>query len=214
MSIFRWILGGLIGASAGVLVWVLVGYFAHREVGWIAWGVGFLTGFGVRYAAYLCDDDASVAKGVFAAVVAIVAIVCAKYFVFTLLVADSKNEAQQLQKMLPGADDTAITNIARDLATQAAKRGENIVWPPGVTATTASKEGDFPPTIWSDAVLHWLGTGTPQEKEQKKQRFAASLKLSVIEPEFSDSFSPFDLLWFGLAIVTAFKVGVGSYGGD
>ena len=36
-------------------IWVFVGYYAHREVGWIAWGIGFLAGLGLRYVAYLQD---------------------------------------------------------------------------------------------------------------------------------------------------------------
>ena len=62
MAAIRWLVGGLIGGATGVVIWVLIGYFAHYEVGWIAWGVGFLTGLGVRYAAYLNGEEASLCK--------------------------------------------------------------------------------------------------------------------------------------------------------
>ena len=42
------VIGGIFGGMVGVFIWVEVGYFTHYEVGWIAWGVGFLVGFGVR----------------------------------------------------------------------------------------------------------------------------------------------------------------------
>jgi hypothetical protein len=219
MGIFRWVLGGLCGAAAGVVVWVLVGYFAHREVGWIAWVVGFLAGLGVRYAAHLGGGDASLGKGILATVIAVAAIFTAKFLVFLLIVAGTAKDREAVRDFANGMlkeDCPAIATIARDIAAQATKRGETVAWPPGVSATTASKESDFPPRIWSDALLRWLDSGTPQEKEQKGKRFAASLRLSDLtrEPDFGDSFSPFDLLWFGLAIITAFKVGVGSYGDD
>ncbi len=64
MNILRWIIGGLFGAAAGILVWVLFGYFAKR--GRLdRMGYRFSCRIGTRYAAYLGDDDASVMKGVF-----------------------------------------------------------------------------------------------------------------------------------------------------
>ncbi|HEX3659054.1 MAG TPA: hypothetical protein VHV55_24920 [Pirellulales bacterium] len=96
------------------MIWVLVGVVTHYEVGWIAWGVGFLTGAGLRYAAYLGGDEESVLQGVLAGGLAIVAVLAAKFLVGSL--------------------------------------------------------GGFAP-----------------------------------------SFGPFDLLWLGLATVTAYKIGVGTY---
>lgn len=110
----RWILGGLLGGAAGAAIWVIVGLVTHLEVGWIAWGVGFLTGAGLRYAAYLGGDEESQLQGVLAAALAIVSVVAAKFLVG-----------------------------------------------------------------WLDG--------------------------------FETSFGLFDLLWFGLAIITAYKIGVGSY---
>jgi hypothetical protein len=78
MGMIRGIVGGLVGGVAGAAVWVLVGFLSHYEVGWIAWAVGFLVGFGVRYSAYLGGQDASFGKGILASVIAVGAIVTAK----------------------------------------------------------------------------------------------------------------------------------------
>lgn len=135
------------------------------------------------------------------------------------MVAATKNDREAVREMannLLMQDTTIIARMAREAAIQARTRGEPVAWPPSVSERTASKESDFPHKIWLDAQLRWLSTGTQQEKEQKTQRLAAAFKLSTLadEPKFQDSFSPFDLLWLGLAIVTGFKVGVGSYGRD
>lgn len=220
MGFGRWVVGGLIGAAAGIAIWVLVGHFTHYEVGWIAWGIGFLVGLGVRYAAHLGGEDASLAKGLFSAALALVAVLTAKFLVFSLLVAGTAKDretVQQLGKEMLAKDGPAIAVIAREVAAQEAKQGKAVAWPAGVTAATAKKESDFPEKIWSTAMLRWLDTGTPQEREQKKQRWMTSMTLSEIgkrPPDFGDSFSPFDLLWLGLAVVTAFRVGTGSYGSD
>ncbi len=74
--------GGLVGAVIGVLIWVLIGYFAHSEVGVIAWFVGILVGIGARYAAHLDDQDESFAQGIYAALMAAGAILLAKYILY------------------------------------------------------------------------------------------------------------------------------------
>lgn len=64
--------------------------------------------------------------------------------------------------------------------------------------------------------MRWSNLG-PQAKEQKKQErlaFASFLAEVARRPSFGEFFSPWDLLWFGLAAVTAFKIDVGTYGGD
>lgn len=113
----RWVLGGVLGGGAGALVWAIVGAATHYEIGWIAWGVGFLTGVGLRYAAFLGDDDESTLQGVLAGGISLLAVLAGK------------------------------------------------------------------------VAAGWLGGFVP-------------------------SLTPFDLLWLGLAVVTAYKIGVGSYNTD
>ena len=42
------ILGGVIGAALGATIWALITILTHFQIGWMAVGVGFLAGFGVR----------------------------------------------------------------------------------------------------------------------------------------------------------------------
>jgi hypothetical protein len=42
------ILGGALGGLVGAVAWALISYFTGYSIGWIAVGVGYLVGFGVR----------------------------------------------------------------------------------------------------------------------------------------------------------------------
>ncbi len=217
MSILRWLVGGLLGGAAGVILWVLVGYFAHLEVGWIAWVVGFLTGVGVRYAAYLNNEDASFAKGALACIMAVGAIFLAKFLVFSLLTSGRGSEPVVHRAMPKRFDDEEmVAAMAGDLADEATERGEKIAWPPGASLDTAAQKSDFPPNIWKNAQDRWNRMGPKERQEATRVRML--LAMAVAEqsrrPDFGEFFTPWDLLWFGLAIVTAYKVGVGSYGSD
>ena len=61
----------MLGGLAGGLIWILVGYFTGAEIGWIAWGVGFLVGVGVRFAAHLGEQDETPGQGLLAGALAI-----------------------------------------------------------------------------------------------------------------------------------------------
>ncbi|MCP4129662.1 MAG: hypothetical protein GY754_01480 [bacterium] len=48
-NLFLGIIGGAIGALIGAGLWVAVTVGTNYQVGWMAVGVGFLTGYGVRF---------------------------------------------------------------------------------------------------------------------------------------------------------------------
>lgn len=220
MAVIRWITGGLIGAAVGVLIWVCCGYFLHREIGWVAWGVGFLVGFGVRYAAYLFDEgDASLAKGLFAALTAIGAIITAKFLLFTILVGGDDFAGLRKRAASMRYDDEAlIATIASDICTGTETQGKSIPWagPLGMPLDAAPRKNDYPPDIWRQAEARWKQLG-PKEQQDRKVSWAICGTIATSlgkKPEFGETFSFYDILWFGLAIITAYKVGVGAYGDD
>ncbi len=86
MKSFGWAFAGLAAGLAGAGVWLAIAHFANVEIGWIAWGIGFLVGVAVRYVAYLSDIDESATLGIYAAVVAAGSIVLAKYGLYHMLV--------------------------------------------------------------------------------------------------------------------------------
>jgi hypothetical protein len=215
MAAVRWILGGVLGGAAGVLIWVLVGYFTHYEVGWIAWGVGFLAGLGVRYAAYLSGGEASFAKGAVAALIACGSIVLAKFLVFTLMVGGiDSDELRRAANDIHIDDEAMIVSKAHEIADGMFKQGKAVAWPAGVSLDTATKKRDYPAGIWTQAEARWKQL--PPEKQREEMRLRAQVAFALLDlsdkAQFANSFTPWDILWFILAIITAFKVGVGTYG--
>jgi hypothetical protein len=214
MGMLRPILGGIIGGVVGVFIWVEVGYFTHLEVGWIAWGVGFLVGVGVRYAAYMGEQEASTALGFMSAGMAICCILIAKFLVFTLLIKDISSSFDNIAFNV-NYDESAIAELANEIVTQKNKQGTEIKWPEGMTAEDASAKEDYPPQIWQEAEKKWNQLD-PQEREKKKQDMKKETDLlkHLFTPSFKDSFRFWDLLWFALATITAYKIGIGTYGTD
>lgn len=211
-----WLLGGFVGGAVGAAVWVAVGYSTNYEVGWIAWGIGFLTGFGVRYAAYARgEEDASAGKGFVAAAIAIGAIIVAKYIVFSMIVGGSEMQALQgIVAEMRCDDEAMIAGLANEAIAEATDQGKTVTWPAGSSAETASTKADYPPRVWQDAERRWrqLGAKGQQEKKTERQQFIAVLAEVAKGPGFGETFSPYDVLWLGLAVVTAYRVGIGSYG--
>jgi hypothetical protein len=217
MGVLRWILGGLLGGAAGVLIWVLVGYFTHYEVGWIAWGVGLLVGVGVRYAAYLGDQEESFAQGILAAAMAIGAIFTAKFLLFSALVGGAETEGLHDVVGQMGFDDEAmIASIADEVAQEMMNQGRKLQWPPGMSYEEATHKADYPADVWRQAEARWKQLGPQGQQERKRERvmLIAALSEATSQPDFGEFFSPWDLLWFALATITAYKTGVGTYGDD
>ena len=48
MVFLRWLIGGLLGAFIGSIVWVAIGYALNAEVGYVAWAIGLVCGLGVQ----------------------------------------------------------------------------------------------------------------------------------------------------------------------
>lgn len=208
MPLLRWLLGGVIGGAIGVAVWVLVGHATNHEYGWIAWGIGFLTGAGVRFGARLGDDTGSAMRGALAAGIALASIVTAKFLVFTLIVVGSYEEALRT----PPDDRRLIAAVADEIAREMLARGESVNWPAGMTYEKAAVQDDYPPTVWRQAESRWSAL-EPDEQENRRDELLAAVVASIREtpsPEFPERFSASDLLWIGLATFTAFKLAAGS----
>jgi predicted Zn finger-like uncharacterized protein len=83
LGFIGWPIGGVIGGLIGAALWAGVIYLTGYEVGYIAIGVGALTGIGVRI---MAGEDDGWGPGLTALAIAILAVVAGKFFGVSLLV--------------------------------------------------------------------------------------------------------------------------------
>lgn len=214
----RWLAGGFVGALIGGAVWVAVGYFANYEVGWIAWGIGFVVGLGVRVGA---GEDDGPFPGIVAMLIAVLAIVGSKYLVTTMVI----NREFGGAKVSVEADaETMTARIADEIVEEYEAKGKKIKWPKAAEDDDAPLPTTYPSDIWKEATKRW--NAIPPEEQQVKMDqeeaqinellngFLQEQKQELKKTAFRESFSGYDILWFLLAAATAFKLGSGLTSDD
>lgn len=205
-------IGGMVGGAIGAAIWAAVAYFANIEIGWIAWGVGGLVGLGAALGA---RGETGIETGVAAAVIALIAVAAGKYAAVGLYVNEINNK---VVASIHFTEVDAQEHMAHQLADQALSEGKTLKWPEGKSLEDAETQADYPKEIWKDMSARWKSM-TPDERaqyvkaaEDQAKHSIASIASSVRDEGFQASFGAFDLLWFGLALFTAFKVGAGMSG--
>jgi hypothetical protein len=200
----KWIIAGILGGGIGAAVWTGVGYYANAEIGWIAWGIGALVGFCVQSAAR--ESTERWVTGVGAALIAVVSVVAGKYMVVELLFSDADMSVELTQADM-------ISGLASDIVEQRSEAGQEISWPAGVDPEEAYEQHEFPVDIWQQAVAQWESFEPEDQARrlaERQQQVAAIVAVSAEEWKqqvFLGSFSPYDVLWFVLATMTAYKLG-------
>lgn len=198
--------GGIVGGAIGAAVWAGIAYAAHVEIGWIAWGIGFMVGLGV---AMLSGRNASPATGLMAAVIAAGSVLGGKYLAVSMTV---DKESQKITSTMQLRDEDCIRIMAKGLAGEAEESGKHLRWPAGKSVENAKVAADFPAEIWTDAQERW-DRMTPEARTEYRDSMKAYLKAAIknkaeeIKSQgFVQDLSLFDLLWLFLAVGTAFRI--------
>lgn len=207
-GLMRSSVSALIGAAIGAAVWAGITYSSGMEIGWIAWGVGFVVGLAVRIG---CGDDLDgFLPGGVAVVGAILALVVGKYAAIHLLI---NNELGDVTVEITAAN--MQVGMADEIAAEWESEGKRLNWPRNMDYDSASEPGDYPPKVWEEAQKRWNEIPPEEQEAQIAQRTQLVAEMQgmftdgLAEEAFKASFSPMDLLFFGLAIFTAFKLGSG-----
>ena len=202
------IVGGTIGGLIGAGIWAGITYGTNHEIGWIAWGVGFLVGAGVRLGSQEWDG---VIPGSLAVILSVLSVVGGKYAAASLIV--SKIGAGHVINVT--ADDLQ-ESICYELVEERAKNGPLLKWAPGKNAESAETLADFPADIQDAAKKRWAGY-SPAEQQQKiaerKEQIESVRKMMqgvMHNVAFQSSFGVMDILFFLLAAYTAFRLGSGA----
>ncbi len=201
-------LAGLLGAAAGAAI----AYYANYEIGWLAWGIGLAVGAATVKGA----GHGSQTVGVVAVVITVISLVLGKYATVELLMSEINFDPQQMvEESLAGLNEDALTSyLADEIATAREEAGEEIAWPEE-DVEIESVQGAYPADIWTAAADKYQSF-SEQEKQDHRTKVEESIRnnlanLEILEDQirqesFFQSFSAMDLLFFGLAIYTAFSV--------
>lgn len=214
-------LGALIGAAVGGLVgaaiWAAVAYYTNFEIGWIAWGIGVLAGFGAILGA---KSEGDTATGGIAAVAAIAGIAAGKFGAIHFAV-DKELNSPAFQSRMQVTEDEMLVVYADHVVEEWEAANKKVQWPPNVNPEEAQTEADYPKPVWAEAKKRWTALSVDQqdtarndEIEYRKQMLEF-VRASIKGEAFKESFGPFDILWAVLAIASAFGIGRGAgAGGD
>jgi len=213
MPFVKWLIAGVVGAAIGGAVWVLVAYFANLEVGYIAWGIGFLAGLGVRRS--METAQVSTVAGIAAVAAALLVILGSKYYVAHMHVENALGPLRA-----DAAQSDPVKEVAGDIVVEREQAGQAVNWPKLPADAELNEdvivEIEFPADVLEEARARWDSMPDADRTQYQESRRAERVEKleefrSVFREEaFKRSFGPFDLLWFGLAMMTAFKIGKGS----
>lgn len=222
------LVGGIIGAVVAGLVgagiWSGITYSTGYEIGWIAWGVGALVGFGALMGA---RREASPMLGGIAVAVSILALLTGKYITIELLIEKEIGDGSQyLQEAIDSLDDPEYLTsyIADGIAVEYEAEGKPVEWPSGVDPEYASESWEYPEDVWADAQSRWDAMNE-EDRELYRQGIEQDIRDGFLEElenmrseaasqGFLQSFGLFDVLFFFLAVGTAFKLASGGTSED
>jgi len=203
------IVGAIVAGIIGALIWGAISFFTGYEIGYVAWGIGFLVGMGV-----VVTGGGSPMAGIMSAVVALVAILGGKALAVKFEIDKSINEVatqsfseyeQSAAKYAALEEGASYAQFLVDEEWTDAKKAEDVpagevedfelVWVPFLEAITDG-------SVTSE---NWL-----QKSEPGKGFKAATSELVSIPGAVKEGLGLFDLLFGFLGIATAYRVGCGG----
>jgi len=211
MNTIGGIIGGLIGGLVGALIWAGISAWTGYEIGWIAWGIGGLVGLGCVKG----GKGGGVPVAVIAVVITILSLVAGKYAAIEFILAGqvgNKDEFIETAIAELDGEDLVISYLADDIIQERISRGEAVEWPEGSLPDEAAEQADYPPDIWTEAVSEWEHRSA-DDKAAYREELSEQMRINidawydeVSMIGFADSFNLMDLIFFGLAVVTAFQI--------
>lgn len=193
-------IGAIVGGLIGMFVWYYLIRLTEREIGWVAWGVGGLTGF----AAQALARRGSHLLGIICGACALIAIIGGTYLAAMHFV------RVEIQKL---AEEHYQSRMHFAQAVSNAKSTEEI------RSLLAAEDGAAITAITDQRIREFQGTELPGLREfasgkPSREEFTQSLiqlggasvpKLTLLK----ETLSLFTLLWLFLGVGTAYKLGAG-----
>jgi hypothetical protein len=217
----RALIGALVAGAVGAAIWGAISYYTHYETGWIAWGIGALVGLGAHVGT---GGQGGGVAGLVAGVVAVASVLGGKYAVVEIVGNAEIKQAHadvdvRLAEMFQDESSFKV-HMAHQLVDEASSCGKTLKWPEGKSDDEAEKLEDFPTDISKDVEARWKAMPADAKKEYCEQTKEAaregihgivdSLGSAAKGEGFMASFSLWDVLWLGLALMTGARFGSGG----
>jgi hypothetical protein len=195
------LIAGAVAALLGGAIWAVIVLVAHLEVGYVAWGVGALVGFAMSRA----TPARGQALGVLAALLAAAGLAAGKTLIIT--VGTKPALVEEIQADQEWMSQIALQNMRETdgFPTEIQQQLDGL-----------SFTDTLPDALWEEMLAagsEHAAQMSAAERERVAIEYADLLVGAVGFVElFRAQLSPWDLLWFGLAIVTAWKLMVTGAG--
>lgn len=198
---------GIIGAS----IWAGITHFTGYEIGWVAWGIGGLVGFGFIFA----SRRSGALYGFIASIITILSILGGKFAYTDLIIGEemgSKTDFIEngLSEFLN--DELVLSYVSDEIIAELESNGETVEWPPDVDPEVADEEADYPPNIWAQAITRW-NEMSAEDQHMYRDDIAELTRQNLNEQYFESykntylaMFEPLDLLFLGLGVVTSYQI--------
>ena len=226
---------GLAAGLAGAALWAAIAWYANLEIGWLAWGIGAAVGLACAAGARVGTEpeDGRPATGpilgFIAVAITLLSICGGKYALVEAQVQQMLTEfrASTDEQLAAGFPDEMLVSYLADEAA-ASEHGddwrERYDWPEGIDPTTAATESEYPAELWSPAQERWdamsgddraaFKAQTESDYRDRATAFANDYAQQVRQEGFLATFGVMDLVFFGLAIVTAWGIAAASPDGE
>lgn len=188
------LLGGAVAALVGAGLWALITKLTNTEWGWIAWGVGLLVGLAMAR----MTPVRSPTLGVYAALLAMLGLATGKVLTLKIEAASAHEEIIDDPETLTQAfliDMRGRESFSAEVNTQLARLGQQDTVPDDLWATMMAEAGER------------MQAAPATERERVAQSAVTQIMGSLtLTDQFVGTLGLFDLLWFFLAIGTAWKM--------
>ena len=203
------IIAGVVAGVIGALVWAGIAVSTGVEIGWLSWVIGAGVGAAVAW-----GSVGSKANGAIAVLIAIVAIVGGKFAFFEMGISKGvKTANEEIKQSVEINDEFVLLWLADGISSDPKDIGKVLEWLTGATAETTRERKDYSDKVWAMAETIWS-----KVSEEKKASLRSELKKQVAAKErgaaFMASFSSFDIVFFFLAISTAYGIASKEDGDD
>ena len=122
-------------------------------------------------------------------------------------------QQQDAMRALPPLANPQIwlVSLADEVVAEFESEGRDVDWPPGMNFESAWREDHYPADVWAEAQTQWDAMSEPDRAVYKAQleEDMALGEQEMLNWWFLQSFTIYDILWVGLAVVTAFRLGAG-----